>query len=349
MPVVAVEKLRRIGEAIYRHHGAQEEEARIAVECLLQANLTGHDSHGVLNIPRYMSLIEKGSWGVPTNIETVRDEPSMAVLDGNWGSGHYIAWRATEMAVEKARGAAIAVVATHHTTHVGRLGQFTEIVARAGMVGIAMANSSRAHQVAPYGGIDRRLCTNPISMAAPSEGEHIALFDVATSVRAAGKLLVAQARGQQVPEGWIIDDEGRPTTDPWIWSFDDKPTGALLPFGGIAGHKGYGLGLLVDLIAGGLSGEGTCTDAPGSAGNGFLIIAIDISKFVPLEEYRAEVAKTIAYMKSSRTAEGFEEVLVAGEPEERTRAERMRAGIDIEESTWEQIDALARRAGVDMD
>jgi len=346
MPIVNVERLRGAAEAIYKHMGASEEEAAVVADCLVEAHLTGHDSHGVQSILLYRDQMARGmlEFNLPTTIEVERDLPAMAMLNGNYGAGHYIATRAAEMAIEKARACAVAVVTSHRTAHVGRVGRYTEMVARAGMVGICLVSSAHAHGVAPYGGIDRRLGTAPISMAVPSEDGRVIMLDIATSVRAAGKLLLAQAKGEQIPEGWMIDHEGRPSTDPA--AFRSEPRGALLPLGGdVAGYKGFGLGLLVDLISGGLSREGCCNPEPGMIINSFLIIAMDIARFMPLDEYRRRVAQTAAYVKSSRTAPGFDEVLVPGEPEEREKARRLSEGVLIADSTWERIGALAREAG----
>ncbi len=215
------------------------------------------------------------------------------------------------------------------------------------MIGIMMVNAGGSGQsVAPFGGINRRLATNPISIAIPTgKKEHIVL-DIATSGISEGKLRAIHRKGEKVPEGFLIDYNGNPTTDPN--DFCGPPEGALLPFGGIAGHKGFGLGLCIDILAGGLSTAGCCrADAPKEPlSDGVLIIVINIQQFTPLDIFYDRIIQLIEYVKSSPEAFGFDEVLVPGELEFREREKRLNNGILIDETIWSQIKGIIEELGI---
>lgn len=214
MPIFKADYLQDISSRILQSLGAPRAEADRVAELLVEANLVGHDSHGVIRIPQYVSFLKDGliTPGAPLQVE--QETPSTAVINGNWGFGQVIATRATEIAVEKARQCAVSVVTVYNANHIGRLGSYTLQAARAGIVCLLTANAHGGGlSVAPYGGTARRLATNPISIAAPSGGEPIVL-DITTSVVAEGKVRVKRNRGEQTPPGWIIDAEGAPTTDP---------------------------------------------------------------------------------------------------------------------------------------
>ncbi len=343
MPLVRPDELERAAEEALRSAGATDEEARIVAAHLVTANLAGHDSHGVLRLPQYLAGIEAGSIACGAEIETVRETPTSAVLDANWGFGQVAALRATEMAIAKAGEHAIAAVALRRSNHVGRLGEYVELTAARGMIGMCFVNGhGGAHNTVPWGGADRRLCSNPLAFGFPT-GDGPVVLDMSTSAVAEGKVRTYRITGKPVPDGWIVDSEGRPTNDPEV--LYSQPRGALLPMGGNLGYKGFGLSLLVEAMAGGLSGAGTSGPDPERGGNAMCIIAIDPERFVGKEMFMAEMDSLVEWVKSSRPAPGFDEVLVPGEVERREWQRRTPEGIPVDDETWRQILGAAGSTG----
>jgi uncharacterized oxidoreductase len=228
--------------------------------------------------------------------------------------------------------------------HVGRLGSYTRRAALDGFAALMSVNSPGPGGVAPFGGLERKLGTNPISLAAPAHGDALVL-DMTTSATAEGKLRVAHQKGELVPDGLIIDGHGRPATNPA--AFYDAPVGAILPLGGaLMGHKGYGMSVMIDVFCGILSGSGIARDDLPRGANGVWLLLIDIEKLLPRAEYDSWIAKYIAHLKSCDLAQGCDEILLPGEIEERRARERSAAGVAIPDETWRQISALAERLGV---
>jgi len=342
MPVVEPNHLREFSERIFKGAGASTEEALIVSEALVDANLAGHDSHGVMRIPSYVEWIGKGWIRLGVELKIEREAEAFAVVDGGRGFGQVMGRRATQIAVEKAKRAGVATVSGRDCAHLGRLGDYPRIAAEAGMAASMYINTHGGGiLVAPFGGIDRRLSANPIAFGLPRGSGSPIVVDISTCTLAEGKIRNFRAAGQQVPEGVIIDSEGRPTTDPN--EFYGPPPGALLPVGG---HKGYALGLAADLLAGGLSGAGCSGGTEKRVANSFLLHVIDIERFGGLAAFEAEADRLVEWVKSSRKAEGFDEILVAGEPEERTSERRRREGIPIVEPTWEALQETAQGLGV---
>ncbi|MDE0556788.1 MAG: Ldh family oxidoreductase, partial [Candidatus Poribacteria bacterium] len=321
------------------------DEAAIIGELLVASNLAGHDSHGVIRIPQYIGLIESGliQPGAPMEIE--RESASHALINGNWGFGHVIAQKAMSLAIEKAKSSTISGISVYNCNHIGRIGSYSLMAAEAGMVGITMVNAGgTALYVAPFGGRDGRLATNPIAIATPTRNGHPILLDITSSVVAQGKIRVAVNRGDSVPPGWLINNEGEPTQNPQ--DLMETPPGALLPLGGIAGHKGYALGLMIDILGGALSGAGCSGSGNTRLQNGVLMIALDIANFTPLEDFHGHVDGLIAHVKAAPTAPGFEEILTPGEIEARQTEDRLREGIPIDDETWRQIQETAAEVGI---
>ena len=210
-----------------------------------------------------------------------------------------------------------------------------------------MKDGREGYKVAPFGAIDGRLSTNPIGFAAPRGTEDPILADLTTSVVADGKIRVAINQGKQVPEGWITDAQGNPTTDPRDAKAD--PPGALLPLGGIAAHKGFALALVVDILSGAMSGQGCASGEKVMKSNGVFLTVYNIAHFTDLDTYRTEIETLVTHVRSSRPAKGFSEVLLPGEPEFRMAEKRRKEGIPVDEKTWETIKAEARHFGVDTD
>jgi LDH2 family malate/lactate/ureidoglycolate dehydrogenase len=344
MPVVTAERLHALAVALYRHAGASAEEARVVADHQVAANLAGHDSHGVHLLPTYLERIRKGHIVPGAPIEILQETPTTARVDGHWGFGQVVSTRAMELCIDKARRQHVAVVSVFRQSHVGRLGDYPLMAARAGLVGLMMCDSGQApKQVAPFGGREARLGTNPLSVALPSDLEAPVVIDMATSAVAGGKILVARARGEAIPTGWLLDREGRPSTDP----ADYGAGGAMLPLGGPQGYKGSALSFVVETLAAILPGLGFGVDPAGRHNDGAFLLAVDPGAFRPLAEFRADVTAFARYVKATPPAAGFTEVLYPGEIEYRTEQRRRRDGVAIEDDTWGKLTALAHGAGLE--
>jgi uncharacterized oxidoreductase len=279
-------------------------------------------------------------------MNVVRENINTAVLDGNWGFGQVMARKAMEMAVEKAAANSLASVAMSQSNHIGRLGEYPVIAAKRNMIGMITVNNHGPGQcMSAWGGIGRRLSPNPISIGLPTGTDDPVLLDITTAVVAEGKVRVKRNRGEELPEGCIIDSQGNPSTNPN--DFYGTPGGAILPFGGIVGHKGYGIGFILDILAGALSGAGCSRAGATRIGNGVFIFVINIENFLPAEEFKKHVDGLIEYVKSSPKLPGVDEILFPGEIEAKERKKRLENGIFIEDETWNQIVKTAEDLGVD--
>ena len=256
MPNIQPSDLRNIGYQLFEASGCTVEDARAVVDHLVESNLFGHDSHGAIRYYEYTRAIREGRFQPQAAPTIVRDYPSTAVVDAGGALGQVGATFAINLAIEKARQHGLATVTLRNTSHVGRAGAYPLMAARQGnMIALAFVNAGRlGYQIAPFGGLEGRLSTNPIAFSAPRHDTEPILVDMTTSVVAEGKVRVAINQGNQVPEGWLIDSEGNPTTEPNDFRAD--PPGAILPLGGVVAHKGFALGLVVELLGGALSGEG---------------------------------------------------------------------------------------------
>lgn len=344
MPHVSPAELRSLGEKIFTGLKVPGKEAEWVAELLVRANLTGHDSHGVIRIPQYAQAIKAGQVQPGAPVEIVKESLATALLNGNWGFGQVVARRAMELAIQKAKATKISSVGAFNLYHAGRLSDYTRMAAEQDLVGIMMVNGGGASAiVAPFGGVAGRLATNPISVAFPTGGPVPFLLDMATSVVAEGKVRVKRNRGEKTPEGWLLDNQGHPTTDPT--AFYQEPRGAILPLGGSAGHKGFGLGMVVEILSGILARAGYAREGADRFSNGTFIVVIDISAFVDPAEFRTETDALLRYIKSAPKAPGVEAILYPGEPELFTQQRREREGIPLEDETWNQILALAQELG----
>lgn len=338
MHQVAGETLHRFARELLVAGGACAESARIVADSLLDANLAGHDSHGVLRLPGYLAGVKHGHVKPEATPVLLSRSGATAIVDAREGWGQPAMWLATEAAIAAAREFGLGAAVVHRSYHIGRVAPYVEAVANAGMIGFATANAAPA--VAPFGGRKRVFGTNPIAWAAPrGEGLPPVCLDVATAGIAEGKLRVARARGLSVPPGNIVDADGRPSTDP----ADFYAGGALLPFGG---HKGSGFSLLVQLLGRGLAGmDPSSYDGPRGV-NGPFILAIDICRFTSLEVFRAEVEAQCATVGACDPMDGVSAVLLPGQPEQTNREGRQDHGVPIPETTWQELLALASEWGV---
>lgn len=328
---------------LYRAHGVPADEAAIVAGRQVESNLVGHDSHGVIKTKEYLDRVRRGHIvpGAPFDIES--ETPTTAVINGNWGFGYVITEQATRFAIGKASEHGVAALTVRQQGHIGRLGAYTAMVAEAGMIGMLTADSGLGPKAAsPYGGRERRLGTNPISIAVPSGQEGAVCIDIATTSVAGGKLQVARSRGEKVPVGWILDRDGRATDDP----NDYYDGGALLPLGADQGHKGYGLSFMVEVLSGLLTGLGFGFDPQGRHNDGCFLAVFDVARFRPLDDFRAHVDEFVAYLKATPTAVGFTEILYPGELEQRRMVALRGDGIEIEDATWSFLVKTAADAGV---
>ncbi|MDE0069568.1 MAG: Ldh family oxidoreductase [Caldilineaceae bacterium] len=344
MPNIAANRLERIAGRLLQAAGASAGEAQTISRHLIAANLAGHDSHGVIHIPGYIASVQKGNLQPGAPFDIIEESPTTTVVDGNWGFGFTVSERAMEITIEKARSQNVAAATVVRQGHVGRLTDYPLMAAEAGMIGLMTADSGRGPKsVAPFGGREPRLGTNPICIAVPSYLDGPFYIDIATSAVAGGKLGVAIARGQSIPTGWVIDSEGRAATDPAA----ARNGGAMLPLGGSEGHKGYGLSAMVEIFSGLLTGLGFGIEPTGRHNDGCFMAVFRVDAFRPLAEFKQEVTEFARYLTATPPAEGFERVYYPGELEHQ-RAQRGRAeGIFIEESTWQQLAALADELGVE--
>ena len=332
MPVFGATELKQTVHELFTLLGATEDEVQRLQDHLVGSNLVGHDSHGVRVIPDYVHMIRGGDIVLGADLEIVTESPTHAVLDGNWGVGQLMGWRAAQLAIEKAKQGALSAVSLRSCSHIGRLGEYTQMIADQGLVGFVTVNGHGGAQgVAPWGGLERRLSVNPMSYAVPAS-DGVLMIDISPTVVAAGKVAVKALRGEPVPEGWIVDSEGRSTTD--ANALNGPPPGSLIPVGG---HKGFALGLIVDILSGALSGGGCSRSDADRWGNATFILAINPEAFVGQQQFETEVREFLDYVKSSRPAPGFTEVLIPGEPENREKERRMKEGIFVEDRTWDTI------------
>jgi uncharacterized oxidoreductase len=319
MPIVQPQSLFEFGEAIFQAAGLPDSQARIAIDHLVESNLMGHDSHGVMHVPRYTRQLLNKEFLPVGGQRIVRETP-----------------------VERAQTHTLAAIAVHHTGHIGRLGAFPPLAAQKDCIGLIMLNGG-AQFVAPFGGVDRRLPPNPIAMSVPTPDGPPLTLDITTSMVAGGKVSVQQARNEPVPAGWLIDENGNAVTDPALFR---EGMAAMLPMGGPIGHKGYGLAMMVEAMAGALSWAGCSADPPTRGGSGYLAMAIKIESFIDVDEYKEEIRRLSEWVKSSRTMPDVDRIYLPGEKEEETRGQRERDGIPIPESVWTQLLESADWVGV---
>jgi uncharacterized oxidoreductase len=341
------EQLQSIGERIFDAAGSPHEESALAMATMVRANLAGHDSHGFLRVPFYTERMQSGQLKPGAPFEVEREAPAMAVVNGHQGWGQVTARQAMHLAIHKARESAVAVVSVRNSQHIGRLGEWVSMAAEENMIGLAFVNSrGGVGDMAPWGGIDRRMNPNPLAFAAPSGEPWPVLTDLTASVVAGGKVEVALFEGKAMSPGCIIDADGNPTTDPG--AFFGSPPGALLPLGGPVGHKGYALNVMIDLLAGALTGSGVGGQNRPWSGNGVLFEVLDIAHFAAVEDFIASVQRLMAWVKSSRRAPGVSEILFPGECEYRTTQQRLRDGIPVSEVILEKVAETGRGLGVDV-
>ena len=344
MPNISAETLTAAGVTILSAAGLPTDQAAVATEHLVESNLVGHDSHGIIRIPSYVKSLQSGELRPVGNQKVVRETPSTLVLDANSSFGIVLAYEAMREAVRRAGAHTFGAVAVHHSGHIGRLGAYPVIAAEQDCIGMILLNGG-AQFMAPFGGTGRRLPPNPLAISVPAMDGALLMLDITTSVAAGGKVDVLAARGLPVPEGWLIDAEGHSVTDAERFRSGEA---AMLPLGGPLGHKGFGLAMMIDAIAGGLSWAGCSAEKPTRGGSGYIALAIKIESFIDPAEYKREVQTLIAWVKSSPLMPGVHKIYVPGEVEEEMRRRRIADGIPVEDATWQAISQTAAALGVAM-
>ena len=339
MRTVAAPRLVELVTKIMHAAGCNAVEAATIARRLVDSNLVGHDSHGVLRVGKYLEWMRSG-WLKANQAPTiVFESDAIAIVDGNRGFGQVVGEFAGSLGTTKAAKTGIAMIGLRNCGHLGRVGDWAELAAAAGQVSLHFLNTSNGLRVAPFGGGDRRFSTNPITIGVPVAGSDPVIMDMTTSMVAEGKLMVAVNRGERVPEGWIIDKEGRPTTEPK----DFYDGGALLTVGG---HKGSGLSIVTDLLAGAISTGKSSDPADSVLRNNMLSIYIAPNVYDGEGTVAREAARFVAWVKASPPLKPDTPVLLPGEVERKTRAERTAHGVPIDDKTHADLLAAAASVGI---
>ena len=332
------DRLRKLSTAIFAAAGCDQAEADRISHYLVEANLAGHDSHGVLRIPSYVDWLRTGKVYANKIIKIVFENEVIAVADGEFGFGQTVGEQAMKLGIAKSERHGVSVVALRNSGHLGQIGAWALMATRANRISIHFVNTSGAGiLVPPHGGISRRISANPIAAGIPVQNGSPLILDISTSTIAEGKIRLALNQGVPVPDHCIIDALGRPTNDPKV--FYGNPPGAILPFGG---HKGYGLAMIAEMLAGALTGSSCSNPNASRVVNGMLTILLSPRFFITEEAFHEEARRFIAYVKSSKKVSPDADILVPGELEEKTRQQRLREGVEVDDTTWNQILATGR-------
>ncbi|GAC1470294.1 MAG: malate/lactate/ureidoglycolate dehydrogenase [Isosphaeraceae bacterium] len=344
MPTLSANVLTRFVTSIFQKAGVSESEARLVSLSLVGSNLRGHDSHGVMRVPQYVGFLERGEYRSGVELRVEHESPAVLVCDGQWGFGQVQAHRLLDRLIPRAQSLGLAAGTARNTGHIGRLGEYAERAADSGLILIATVNNCGAGQrVAPPGGVEPRLGTNPLCVAVPTAGDPVVL-DFGTSVVAEGKVRVYQINNRPVPEGWLLDREGLPTTDPSV--LYQPPLGSIRPMGGAQAYKGFGLALVLDMLAGGLSGGRTSyPDAPPARGNNVVFLAFDPERFAGRDALLRESTQLVDYVRGATPVQAGGTITLPGDPERSTLARRSVEGIPLEEAHWAKLVELADKLG----
>jgi uncharacterized oxidoreductase len=331
--------------------GSSAEESRQVADNLVLANLSGHDSHGVGMVPRYIEAVLEGGLKPNTGVAVKLDAPSLLALDGQRGYGQVVGEQAMQLGMARAQDTGSCVMALANAHHLGRIGHFAEMAVERGLVSIHFVNVQSRPVVAPWGGGDGRYGTNPFCVGVPLPGQPPFVLDFATSRVAQGKMRVAHNEGRQVDPGYLIDEKGQPTTNPGVVVVPQPGGmfGALLAFGE---HKGYGMAVACELLGGALTGSGTWhrpADNLRAVINGMFTIIVDPRKLGTQASFAREALAFVEWLRQSPPAPGSDGVLLAGEPERKARRERETEGIAIDEQTWVEIVDAGAKVGARVD
>lgn len=343
MPTFTAHQLFQLSKSILQASGAPQDIAQTVADSLINTNLHGHDSHGIILLVKYLRVIRNGDLIPTARPDIGKREGGTATVDGKWGFGQLTANFGVELACQIASETGIACVSLTRANHIGRLGAYAGKIAGQGYIGLVLTSGSMsgAH-VAPYGGRERRFATNPIAWGLPvGEGKIPLISDFATSAYSLGKVGVIERKGEQLPDGIIIDADGNPTNDPTQLATG----GALLPFGS---YKGFGLSMIIDIITATLSGFPPVSSKNFQQGNPTLMMAIDVERYTSRANFTAMVQEVMEHVKATELAPGFDEILLPGEIEQQTFAKRSAEGIPLSEASWQQLADLATSLGISV-
>ena len=343
--VIPLARLNTAVRLVVRGFGSAPAEVEAVAQNLIDANLTGHDSHGIGMLPRYADAWLEGGLAANAHVTTALDGGAMLRLDGNAGFGQVIGAEAMALGIDRARASGSCIVALGNAHHLGRIGAWAEQVAAAGLVSMHFVNVISRAIVAPHGGADARFGTNPFCAGVPISGRPPVILDFATSMIAQGKTRVALNKGEPVAPDCLIDDQGRPTRDPRFAV--NPPFGALLTFGA---HKGYGLALMCELLGGALAAGATQRDADPAKRrvlNGMFSVLVDPAALGDRAAFEHEALAFIDWVQASPSREGFGAVQVAGDAERASRTRRTTDGVPVDATTWREILDAAAKLGVD--
>lgn len=336
---------------IFATAGCSKEEGGRIGRYLVSANLSGHDSHGVVRVPRYASQKKSGTVVADVTVDVLVDTPVIAVVDGKYGFGQTVTPQAVRIGIDKCLKNGLSAVTLRNAGHVGRVGDWAEMAAEAGLVSVHFVNASGSVLVAPYGGVERRFSTAPYCVGVPRPGEDPLVLDFATSIVAEGKVLVTSQGGKKLPEGALIGPDGKPSADPHLLYGDYTPTGprdhskgtgAIRAFGD---HKGSGLAFMCEVLGGALTGTGAA-EAGRRFANGMMSFYVDPKIVDPANFLPGELNRFVGWVKTAKPVPG-EEVLVPGETEARLREKRLAEGIPLPDEIWQSLVTTARELGMD--
>ena len=347
VPTFAPEVWVRFARGLFQAAGTPDDEADRVARSLVDANLCGHDSHGLIRIPQYLGAIADGRLKPGAAFTVLKQTAALLVVDGGWGLGQVQAHRLLERLIPRSQALGIAAGTLKHCGHIGRLGEYAEVATAHQMAFFASVNNHGfGRGAAPPGGIEPRIGTNPLCLAVPTNQEP-AILDIGTTVVAEGKVRVLYNQGARVPEGWLLDAQGKPTTDPAVLYTD--PRGTIQPLGGNQAYKGFGIGLLLDMLVGGLSGAPcSAPEHPNLSANAVVFMVLDVSLFAGLEHFLTETTKLASNIRDCPRAEGVETILIPGDPERQSAARRRQSGVMVDEGTWKQLTEQAQRLRVSI-
>jgi L-2-hydroxycarboxylate dehydrogenase (NAD+) len=345
---VSFERLKSFIHAAMVRLGLPDEDAMTVATLMARADLQGSEGHGVSRLPQYARRIKAGGVNVRPNIRVVQEHLSTALIHGDNGMGHLVMSRAAEIAIEKASVTGIGWVNSQYSNHAGPASLYASMPLVQDMIGLYFAVGNANH-LPPWGGLDMLLSTNPIAAAIPAGREKPIVLDMATTVAAYGKVKTKALRGEMMPEGWMIDRTGKPLTDP-----KRADEGMLLPLGGMeAGYKGFGLAMIIGLIAGTLGGAAMGKDVidfnhddDSVTNTGQAICAINVSAFGDVDTFKAAVDTLVRDLHHSKRMPGVERISLPGERSAETRQTRARDGIPIAPALMSSLDQLAGELGI---
>ena len=352
--IIDATRLQNVVRAIFLAEGCSEAESERIGVYLVRSNLTGHDSHGVVRVPRYVALLRDGGLVPGRVLDVVSRTETLAVVDAGYGFGPTVGPLAVQLGIDMATDNGVAIVALRRAGHLGRIGEWAEMAAGAGLASVHFVNVAGSILVAPFGGVERRFSTAPFAAGFPVSGAAPIILDFATSAVAEGKVLMAANGGKPLPADSLISETGEMSGDPATLYGALTPggprsarngTGAIRAFGG---HKGSGLAMFCELFAGALTGSGCCGPAPRPFSNGMLSIYMAPSAFGSTEQFTGETKAFLDFVRDTRPAEPEDVVLLPGQVEARTREERTLNGVPLSEEVWTSLVRTAEAAGISL-